>query len=163
MVPSIAVDGLEMTFALNHLADLLLALLLLDALRASAPARIVNVASGAHAQGGIDFDDLQGERAYGLRAFADSKLANVPFTLELARRLEGTGVTVNALHPGFVATGFARNEGFTGSYSRDARAVPPAPAATDPVAARRLSELSAALVGWEPTKGHFTMPRTSLT
>jgi NAD(P)-dependent dehydrogenase (short-subunit alcohol dehydrogenase family) len=104
------VDGLEMTWALDHLSYFLLTLLLLDTLQASAPSRIVNVASDAHQGGRIHFDDLQGERSYrGFRAYAQAKLANILFTYELARRLEGTGVTVNALHPGFVATRFAKN------------------------------------------------------
>jgi NAD(P)-dependent dehydrogenase (short-subunit alcohol dehydrogenase family) len=104
-------NGIEMTFALNHLASFLLTNLLLDTLKASAPARIINVSSNAHASGKIEFDNLQGEREYGPRAYGNSKLANILFTMELARRLEGTGVTVNALHPGFVATGFAKNNG----------------------------------------------------
>jgi NAD(P)-dependent dehydrogenase (short-subunit alcohol dehydrogenase family) len=104
-------NGIEMTFALNHLASFLLTNLLLDTIKASAPARIINVSSNAHASGKIEFDNLQGEREYGPRAYDNSKLANILFTMELARRLEGTGVTVNALHPGFVATGFAKNNG----------------------------------------------------
>jgi NAD(P)-dependent dehydrogenase (short-subunit alcohol dehydrogenase family) len=110
----LSVDGIEMTFALNHLAYFLLTNLLLDTLKASAPARIINVSSGAHTSGRIEFDNLQGERSYGSRAYGNSKLANILFTMELARRLEGTevtGVTVNALHPGFVATGFGKNNG----------------------------------------------------
>lgn len=104
-------NGIEMTFALNHLAGFLLTNLLLDTLKASAPARIINVSSNAHASGKIEFDNLQGEREYGPRAYDNSKLANILFTMELARRLEGTRVTANALHPGFVATGFAKNNG----------------------------------------------------
>jgi NAD(P)-dependent dehydrogenase (short-subunit alcohol dehydrogenase family) len=104
-------DGIEMTFAVNHLASFLLTNLLLDTIKASAPARIINVSSNAHASGKIEFDNLQGERQYGPKAYDNSKLANILFTTELARRLEGTGVTVNALHPGFVATGFAKNNG----------------------------------------------------
>lgn len=104
-------NGIEMTFALNHLASFLLTNLLLDTLKASAPARIINVSSNAHTSGKIEFDNLQGEREYGPRAYDNSKLANILFTMELARRLEGTGVTVNALHPGFVSTGFAKNNG----------------------------------------------------
>ena len=103
--------GVEMTFALNHLASFLLTNLLLETLKASAPARIINVSSNAHASGKIEFDNLQGEREYSPRAYDNSKLANILFTMELARRLEGTEVTVNALHPGFVATGFAKNNG----------------------------------------------------
>ena len=105
-------DGYEMTFALNHLNYFLLTNLLLDLLKASAPARIVNVSSGAHVRALLDFDNLQGEKHFAaMQAYGQSKLANVLFTYELARRLEGTGVTVNALHPGFIATGFARNNG----------------------------------------------------
>ncbi len=108
-----SVDGLELTFALNHLGYYLLTMLLLDTLRASAPARIINVSSGAHFGGSINFDDLQTENGYaGFRTYSTSKLANVLFTYELARRLEGTGVTVNCLHPGFVASNFAKNNGF---------------------------------------------------
>lgn len=111
----VTVDGLEMTFAVNHLAYSLLTQLLLDTLQASAPARIVNVASDAHRKATLDFDDLQGARRYqGWRAYCRSKLANVLFTYELARRLAGTAVTANTLHPGWVATGFGRNNGWWG-------------------------------------------------
>jgi retinol dehydrogenase-14 len=104
-------DGLERTFALNHLASFLLTNLLLDHLTASAPARIVTVSSGAQARGRIDFDDLQGERNYsGQRAYSQSKLANVMFTYELARRLEGTRVTATVLHPGVVRTSFGAED-----------------------------------------------------
>jgi retinol dehydrogenase 14 len=107
----VTADGLEHTFALNYLAPFLLTNLLLDRLTASAPARIVTVSSGAHTRGRIDFDDLQGERNYsGQRAYSQSKLANVMFTYELARRLEGTGVTATALHPGVVRTSFAAED-----------------------------------------------------
>jgi NAD(P)-dependent dehydrogenase (short-subunit alcohol dehydrogenase family) len=107
----VTADGLERTFALNHLAPFLLTNLLLDRLIASAPARIVTVSSGAHASGRIDFDDLQGERNYsGQRAYSQSKLANVMFTYELARRLEGTGVTATVLHPGVVRTSFGAED-----------------------------------------------------
>jgi len=99
-------DGIESTFALNHLGYFLLTRLLLDLLVQSAPARVVNVASAAHYSGTMRFEDLGFERGYRImRAYARSKLANVLFTRELARRLEGTGVTVNSLHPGAVATG----------------------------------------------------------
>jgi retinol dehydrogenase 12 len=103
-------DGLEMTFALNHLAYFLLTNLLLDHLKASPAARIVNVSSEAHRGARLDFADLQGQHRYrGWRAYARSKLANILFTYALARRLEGTSVVANALHPGFVATNFGRN------------------------------------------------------
>ena len=104
-------DGLEHTFALNHLAPFLLTNLLLDRLKASASARIVNVSSGAQSMGRIDFDDLQGARNYsGQRAYNQSKLAIIMFTNELARRLEGTGVTANSLHPGVVRTNFGAED-----------------------------------------------------
>ena len=107
----VTADGLERTFALNHLAPFLLTSLLLDGLTASASARILTVSSGAHASGRIDFDDLQGERNYsGQRAYSQSKLANVMFTYELARRLDGTGVTATVLHPGVVRTGFGAED-----------------------------------------------------
>jgi retinol dehydrogenase-12 len=106
----LSVDGIEMTFALNHLAYFCLTQRLLDVLKESAPARIVNVASNAHRSGRVDFDDLQGARHYsGWRAYCQSKLANVLFTYQLAERLTGTGVSVNALHPGFVASNFGQN------------------------------------------------------
>ena len=104
-------DGLERTFALNHLAPFLLTSLLLDRLTASAPARIVTVSSGAHASGRIDFDDLQGDLHYsGQRAYGQSKLANVMFTYELARRMEGTGVTATVCRPGVVRTSFGAED-----------------------------------------------------
>lgn len=107
---SVSVDGIEATFATNHLGYFLLTTLLLDLLTASAPARIVNVSSALHSRGKIDFNDLQGERSYtGGGAYNQSKLANVLFTYELARRLDGTGVTANCLHPGVVRTGLGRN------------------------------------------------------
>ena len=107
----VTADGLEHTFALNHLAPFLLTNLLLERLTQSAPARVVTVASGAHTMGRIDFDDLQGERSYsGSRAYDQSKLANVLFTYELARRLEASSVTANALHPGVVRTSFGAGD-----------------------------------------------------
>ena len=100
-----SVDGFEMTFAVNHLGYFLLTHLLLDVIVASAPARIVTVASIGHRQGSLDFDDMGMKRGYGImRAYSRSKLANVLFAAELARRLRGTGVTSNSLHPGSVAT-----------------------------------------------------------
>ena len=109
----VSVDGLEMTFALNHMNYFLLTTLLLDMLKASAPSRIVNVSSDAHQGAQLNFADLQNEKRFmGFRVYGQSKLANIYFTYELARRLEGTGVTVNALHPGFVATNFAKNNGW---------------------------------------------------
>ena len=105
-------DGYEMSFALNHLAYFLLTHLLLDLLKASAPARIVNVSSAAHGGARGIAEDVENPRSFsGWSAYSQSKLANVLFTYELARRLQGTGVTVNALHPGFVATNFGRSNG----------------------------------------------------
>jgi NAD(P)-dependent dehydrogenase (short-subunit alcohol dehydrogenase family) len=105
-----------MTFALNHLAYFLLTNLLLESLRAAGTARVVSVASDAHRfASGIDFDDLQGRKHYGgMRAYSQSKLANILFSSELARRLAGTGITSNALHPGFVATGFFARDAMKG-------------------------------------------------
>ena len=105
------VDGIETTFAVNHLAYFLLTNLLLDRIVASAPARIVNVASDAHRLGGaLDFDDLGASRRYsGMGVYGRSKLANLYFTHELARRLAGSAVTVNAVHPGAVRTGLGQN------------------------------------------------------
>jgi NAD(P)-dependent dehydrogenase (short-subunit alcohol dehydrogenase family) len=107
------VDGIETVFAVNHLAYFLLTALLLDRLKASGPARVVNVASEAHRFARtIDFDDLGHERRYrGMRVYGHSKLANILFTYELARRLAGTSVSANCVHPGGVATGLGRNNG----------------------------------------------------
>jgi NAD(P)-dependent dehydrogenase (short-subunit alcohol dehydrogenase family) len=108
----LTVDGYERTLALNHLAYFLLTTRLLGLLTASAPSRIVNVSSDAHQVGRLDFDDLQSEHGMGrggFSAYGRTKLMNVLFTYELARRLAGTGVTANAVHPGNVATGFGHN------------------------------------------------------
>jgi len=105
-------DGYETTFQVNHLGHFLLTMLLRERLCESVPARVVHVASNAHrfARGGLDFADLQATRSYGgLTVYARTKLANILFARELAKRLAGTGVTSNALHPGFVASGFARD------------------------------------------------------
>lgn len=111
MTRTVTADGIETTFALNHLAYFLLTILLLPLLEASAPSRIVNVSSAAAKGAAIDFDDLQGERRYsGWRAYGQSKLANILFTEELARRLNGTGVTANGLHPGVIKSGFGKND-----------------------------------------------------
>ena len=105
-----SVDGIEMTFALNHLGYFLLTNLLLDMLKASVPARIINVSALLHRYARLDFDDLQNRKRYsGWRVYRESKLAIVMFTYELARRLEKTGVTVNVLHPGVVATNLGAN------------------------------------------------------
>jgi NAD(P)-dependent dehydrogenase (short-subunit alcohol dehydrogenase family) len=172
-------DGIETQFAVNHLAPFLLTNLLLEVLRASAPSRIVTVSSGAHRHARLDWDNLQGERGYsGLRAYGNAKLANLLFTLELARRLAGSGVTANAVHPGVIGTEllfsgwsplrllkpFLRKpadgartvvyaaispevEGVSGEYFIDERSAVPAPQAQDPVAARRLWEISERLTG----------------
>jgi NAD(P)-dependent dehydrogenase (short-subunit alcohol dehydrogenase family) len=119
MKRELSVDGIEMTFALNHLAYFLLTHLLLDMIIASSPARIINVSSDAHLTNRIEFDNLQGERNYtGFGAYSTSKLANVLFTNELAQRLKmnsaSANVTANALHPGFINSGFGKNNsGFT--------------------------------------------------
>lgn len=100
------VDGFEATFQVNYLSPFLLTNLLLPLLKRGAPSRVVNVSSVAHYGGSLNFDDLQLEEGYGvMKAYSESKLALVLFTYELARRLEGSGVTVNCLHPGAVATG----------------------------------------------------------
>jgi len=177
-------DGIERTFAVNHLGSFLLTNLLLDVLKRSAPARVVTVSSIAHRRGDLPFDDLQFARGgYStMRAYSRSKLANVLFTAELARRLEGTGVTANALHPGAVATNIWSHAPWytqpllavaklfmlssaqgadpivhlaaspelrhvTGAYFERSRRVTPAPLARDEAVARKLWDVSAALVG----------------
>jgi NAD(P)-dependent dehydrogenase (short-subunit alcohol dehydrogenase family) len=112
-------DGFEETFGVNHLGHFLLTDLLLERLRAGAPARVVVVSSDAHkgARQGLDFDDLQGEHKYRwAKAYSKSKLANIYFARELSRRLDGTGITVNALHPGFVRSEFGRGGDLGGIY-----------------------------------------------
>jgi NAD(P)-dependent dehydrogenase (short-subunit alcohol dehydrogenase family) len=105
-------DGLEFTFALNHMAYFVLTEGLRERLLASRPARIINTASAAHQDATLDFEDLQSAKNYGaLKAYSRSKLCNILFTRELARRLQGTGVTANCLHPGFVATRFGDQSG----------------------------------------------------
>lgn len=118
----LTIDGIERTFALNHLGYFLFTSLLLERVKASAPARIVNVASDAHRTGEVDFDDLQSTGIYvSYRAYSTSKLCNILFTYELARRLEGTGVTVNCAHPGVVATAFAASSPWIGLFFKVAR------------------------------------------
>ena len=112
-------DGYELTFAVNHLAPFLLTNLLLDRIVASAPARIVTVSSRAHLRAAIDFDDLDVRHGYqAMDAYSRSKLANVLFTRELARRLEGTGVTANCLHPGVVRSDFGSSGDLGGDHGR---------------------------------------------
>lgn len=170
-----SVDGIEMTFALNHLAYFLLTQLLLDPITASAPARIINVASDAHQGSTINFDDLGYKRNYsGWTSYGASKLANILFTYELARRLQGTRVTVNAVHPGFVHTNFQRAaglnmrgpltpeegadtqiwlatsdevEGVTGKFFVRRHDTPSSDASYNEAVARRLWDVSADLVG----------------
>jgi NAD(P)-dependent dehydrogenase (short-subunit alcohol dehydrogenase family) len=132
----LSADGYELTFAVNHLAPFLLTNLLLDRLRASAPARVVTTSSAAHTGGLLDLDDLQLERTWSSwRAYCNTKLANVLFTRELARRLAGTGVVANCLHPGVIRSRLGRNMGgivrggwgiarvFFGSPRRGARTI----------------------------------------
>jgi NAD(P)-dependent dehydrogenase (short-subunit alcohol dehydrogenase family) len=105
-------DGLERTFALNHMAYFVLTEVLRERLIASAPSRVINTASEAHRRARLDLDDLQSTRGYsGFKVYSRSKLCNMLFTRELARRLAGTGVTANCLHPGFVATRFGNESG----------------------------------------------------
>jgi retinol dehydrogenase 12 len=169
------VDGIEMTFALNHLAYFLLTNLLLDTITASTPVRIINVASNAHEGYTIDFDDLGHRRQYGgWTTYGASKLANIMFTYELARRLEGTEVMVNAMHPGFVNTNFQQAarldmrgpltpeegadtliwlatskdvEGITGKYFVRRRDTRSSDVSYDKVVATRLWEVSADMTG----------------
>jgi NAD(P)-dependent dehydrogenase (short-subunit alcohol dehydrogenase family) len=121
-------DGFEATFGVNHLGPFALTELLLERIKQSAPARIVNVASTAHkgARKGLDFEDLQSTRAYGaMQVYSKSKLANIYFTTELARRLEGTGITVNCLHPGTVATGYGRDGDASGVLAFGLKVIKP--------------------------------------
>jgi retinol dehydrogenase 12 len=113
----VTADGLELTFATNHMSYFLLTHGLRERLLASAPARVVNTSSAAHRRADLDFDDLQSARGYrGFMAYSRSKLCNILYTRELARRLDGTGVTANSLHPGFVATRFGDESGGWISY-----------------------------------------------
>lgn len=166
-------DGHELTFAVNHLAPFLLTNLLLDALKRAAPSRVVTVSSELHARARMEFDDPGLARDWGPRkAYNQSKLANVMFTYELARRLEGTGVTANAMHPGVVGTKLLRRgfgargssatgaaealvylatspemEGVTGRYFRKGQEASSSPASLDEKAQRRLWEMSVGMVG----------------
>lgn len=165
-------DGLEASFAVNHLAPFLLTNLLLDRLKQSAPARIVNVSSTVHYDAPLDFNNLQGERSYnGVVAYKMAKLGNVLFTLELAERLQGSGVTANCLHPGVVTTklldtgwgwtGIPVSQGavlpvylasspdvasVTGKYFDRMAPEPASPKAYDPRLRRKFWDASAALV-----------------
>lgn len=107
---TLTIDGFETTFAVNYLAPFLLTNLLLDILKKNVPSRIVNVSSGIHKNGNINFDDLQAENKYrSYKAYGQSKLALILFTYELSKKIKGTGVTVNALHPGFTRTNIGRD------------------------------------------------------
>ena len=174
---ALTADGFEATFAINHLAPFLLTHLLLGPLRAAPAARVVNVSSIAHSRGRIAFDDLMGESSYDdYRAYAQSKLANILFTTELARRVGPAGPTVNALHPGVVGTKLLRTgfgmagqdsladgaatsvhltlapelDGVTGGYFARCAEARTSAAARDADAARRLYALSAELTGVTP-------------
>ncbi len=116
-------DGYELSFAINHLAPFQLTIGLIDLLKASAPSRVVTVSSRAHQQGDIYFDDLHFEKSWGrlgaMRSYGQSKLANILFARELAKRTEGSGITSTSMHPGGVATNFGKtNPGFSGSAWR---------------------------------------------
>ena len=126
----VTADGLEMTFATNHMAYFVLTTMLLERLKSTPGARVVSTSSDAHKSGRLDFDDLQSQRSFvGFRVYGTSKLCNILFTRALARRLEGTGVTANCLHPGFVATRFGdNNEGllrFGIGLAKSLVAIPP--------------------------------------
>src|SRR5262249_20431303 len=106
----VSIDGLEMTFATNHMAYFVITNILLGRLKATPGSRIVSTASDAHKSGTLDFSDLQSEKSYSsFRVYGTTKLENILFTRELSRRLRGTGVTANCLHPGFVGTRFGQN------------------------------------------------------
>ncbi len=169
----LSVDGFELIFAVNHLAPFLLTNLLLPLIRRSAPSRIINVSSMTHAYANLDLQDLQGEQNFeAYAAYCRSKLANILFTKELARRLDGSGVTVNALHPGVVDTKLLRVsfsggspaaagaktsvylavspevEGVSGGYFVSQRQASTSAAAEDAVLARKLWAKSAELVAF---------------
>jgi NAD(P)-dependent dehydrogenase (short-subunit alcohol dehydrogenase family) len=167
-------DGLELSFAVNHLAPFLLTHLLLDLLKASAPARVILVSSSAHTGGRIEFDNLQGERSFDAwQAYCDTKLMNVLFAAELAARLQGSGVTANSLHPGVIATkmlaaSFPNAQGasvqdgaqtsvfltsapevetVSGLYFKRSKPADPSPLAQDADLRRRLWQISVQLAG----------------
>lgn len=172
----LTIDGFERTFAINHLAPFLLTHLLLPSLRNAPSGRVIAVSSIAHSRGRIDFADLRYDRHYhGYSAYASSKLANVLFAYEMARRLQGSRITSNALHPGVIGTKLLRSgfgaggapieqgaltsvrlasdpalAGVTGKYFADGREMPSAPITHDRVLAKRLYEESAKLVGIAP-------------
>jgi len=149
----ITAEGLELTFATNHMAYFLLTLGLAQRLGAAAPARVINTASNAHRGARLDFADLQSLRGYrGVQAYGRSKLANILFTRELARRWRGSGVTVNCLHPGFVATRFGNGSGGWISYGiRLAKLF----AITPEKGAETIVHLAAAAAAAEVSGGYF--------
>lgn len=154
-------EGFEMTFGVNHLGPFLFTTLLLDRLGDSAPARIVNVSSTAHwwAYGGMAWDDLQFEHGYnGGQAYARSKLANVLFTKELAARLEGRGVTANALHPGFVRSGFGQDGDMAGVSRLGLSVVRPFMVSSS-VGARTTVHLASSTAVAGATGGYYTRCR----
>lgn len=115
----VTAEGYEQTFALNHLGHFLLTSLLLDLLQAGAPARVINVSSGIYRQGRLDFDDLHMKRKFSaMKVYANSKLANIVFTLEFARRMAGRHVTVNAMTPGLTKTNIGQDEGGFFAWSK---------------------------------------------
>ncbi len=170
----LTIDGLETTFAVNHLAPFLLTNLLLDLLKKSAPARVITVSSVAHTRGKLDFENLQAEKTFGgYSSYALSKLANVLFTYELGELLAGTGITANCLHPGVVGTKLLRAgfnitgastadgaetliylatspdvDGVTGKYFSEKREAPSAPITHDGTLRRKMWEVSAKLTGF---------------
>ncbi|MGF1454379.1 MAG: SDR family oxidoreductase [Alphaproteobacteria bacterium] len=151
---TLSVDGFEMTFALNHLSYFALTLRLLDRLKAGGPARIVNVSSVAHRRVTLDFDDLQMERRYrAFLAYGRSKLCNLYFTFALARRLDKHAVTVNALHPGFVASAFGNNN--RAPMLRTALGLAKALAAVTPEKGARTSLYLAAAPDIEGVSGEY--------
>jgi len=166
MVPTYreTTDGFEHTFAVNHLAPFLLTNLILDLLRAGAPARIVNVASGSHRRAVLDFDDLNSRKDFESRAvYARSKLMNVYFTRELARRLADTGVTVNALSPGLVKTRFGLKDGM-GEYQQSVmeRGMPPEEGARTSVYLVSAPELAQVSGGYFQDSAPFELSESAL-
>jgi NAD(P)-dependent dehydrogenase (short-subunit alcohol dehydrogenase family) len=158
-------DGIELTFALNHLSYFLLTHLLIDVLKATSPSRIVNVASDAHRGNKLNFDDLEARQRYqAFPVYGRSKLANILFTYELARRLANTHITVNALHPGFVASSFGKNNGWLGRIVMNIVhrfAISPAEGARTPVYLATSSAV-AEVTGkyWEKEKAVASSPET---
>ncbi|MBK8257185.1 MAG: SDR family oxidoreductase [Polyangiaceae bacterium] len=164
----VSVDGLEMQFAVNHLAPFLLTHLLLDVLKSSAPSRVVVVASQVESRGTLRWDDLQMEKGYTpLEAYFQSKLANVLFTYELARRLEGTGVTANCLHPGVISTnllsdymGRPRSMGFLNSLTNpgpEKGAKPSIRLASDPALATTTGKYFKEMVETKSSRASYDM------